>query len=187
MSVTERQKSANRVQFLAMAAVIAAMYAVLTYVAGLLNLAYGAVQFRFSEALTVLPVFSGAAVPGLTLGCFLANLGSPLGVVDWVFGTVATLLATLLTRSVRNVRVKGVPVLAPLPPVLCNAVIVGYEISCLSEAGAFSFTNFSFAAFWPSAPFCGYRRTGRVLCAGTSAYVVTGKNGSIPQNFCLTD
>lgn len=57
MSVTERQKSANRVQFLAMAAVIAAMYAVLTYVAGLLNLAYGAVQFRFSEALTVLPSF----------------------------------------------------------------------------------------------------------------------------------
>ena len=151
MSVTERQKSANRVQFLAMAAVIAAMYAVLTYVAGILNLAYGAVQFRFSEALTVLPVFSGAAVPGLTLGCFLANLASPLGVVDWVFGTLATLLATLLTRSVRNVRVKGMPVLAPLPPVLCNAIIVGYEVSCLSEAGAFSFTNFSWAAFWPSA------------------------------------
>ena len=151
MSLNEKHGGKSRVQFLTVAAMIAAMYAVLTYVAGLMNLAYGPVQFRFSEALTVLPVFTGAAIPGLSLGCFLANLGSPLGVVDWVFGTLATLLAAVLTRAVRKVRVKGLPVLAPLPPVLCNAVIIGIEIVCLSDAGAFQFSNFSLSAFWPAA------------------------------------
>ena len=85
--------TSKKVRFLALGAVIAALYAVLTYVAAAMNVAYGAVQFRFSEALTVLPVFTPAAIPGLTLGCLIANLGSPLGVVDWVFGTGATLIA----------------------------------------------------------------------------------------------
>ena len=89
--------TSKRVRFLALGAVIAGLYAVLTYVAAAMNLAYGAVQFRFSEALTVLPVFTPAAVPGLALGCFIANLASPLGVVDWVFGTGATLLAGIGT------------------------------------------------------------------------------------------
>ncbi len=71
--------TSKKVRFLALSAVIAALYAVLTYVAAALNLAYGAVQFRFSEALTVLPVFTPAAIPGLTVGCLIANLGSPLG------------------------------------------------------------------------------------------------------------
>ena len=81
--------TSKKVRFLALGAVIAALYAVLTYVAAAVNLAYGPVQFRFSEALTVLPVFTPAAIPGLTLGCVIANLGSPLGVVDWVFGPLA--------------------------------------------------------------------------------------------------
>ena len=89
--------TSKKVRFLALGAVIAALYAVLTYVAAAVNLAYGPVQFRFSEALTVLPVFTPAAIPGLTLGCVIANLGSPLGVVDWVFGPLATLLAALAT------------------------------------------------------------------------------------------
>lgn len=72
-------------------------------------------QFRFSEALTVLPVFTPAAVPGLALGCFLANLGSPLGIVDWVFGTGATLLAAIGTWLVGRVPGEGRAVLAPLP------------------------------------------------------------------------
>ena len=70
--------TSKKVRFLALGAVIAALYAVLTYVAAAVNLAYGPVQFRFSEALTVLPVFTPAAIPGLTLGCVIANLGSPL-------------------------------------------------------------------------------------------------------------
>ena len=94
-----RQGSAH-VRFLVEAAVIAALYTVLTYLAVAMNLAYGPIQFRFSEALTILPVFTPAAIPGLALGCFLSNLASPLGIVDWVFGTLATLLAAMLSVSV---------------------------------------------------------------------------------------
>ena len=68
------KKSGNRIRFITEAAVIAAIYTALTYLASAMNLAYGAVQFRFSEALTVLPVLTPAAIPGLTLGCILSNL-----------------------------------------------------------------------------------------------------------------
>lgn len=140
-------KTNGKTKFLAQSSMICALYAVLTYAAASLNLAYGPVQFRFSEALTVLPAFTPAAVPGLALGCFLSNLASPLGMVDWVFGTSATLLAALSTRALSGIRVKGMPILAPLPPILFNAAIVGLEVSCLSEAGAFAWGNFSWPAF----------------------------------------
>ncbi len=138
----------SKIRFLALSAVIAALYAVLTWVAAAVNLAYGAVQFRFSEALTVLPALTPAAIPGLTLGCFLSNLASPLGIVDWVFGSLATLLAALGTCALKNVEIKGVPWLAPLPPVIANGVIVGFEVSCLSQSGAFSLGSFSWGAFF---------------------------------------
>lgn len=143
--------TSKKVRFLALGAAVAALYAVLTYIAAAMQLAYGGVQFRFSEALTVLPVFSPAAIPGLALGCFIANLGSPLGAVDWVFGTGATLLAAVGTWLVRNVKFKGVPVLAPLPPVIANVLVVGFELACLSNAGTFGFANFTWAAFGASA------------------------------------
>ena len=111
-------KKTSKVRFLALSAVIAALYAVLTYAAAAMNLAFGAVQFRFSEALTVLPAFTPAAIPGLAVGCLISNLASPLGVVDWVFGTLATLLAGIFSYLVRNIRWKEIPVLAPLPPVI---------------------------------------------------------------------
>ena len=139
------------VRFLTQAAMIAALYAVLTYAAAAVNLAYGAVQFRFSEALTVLPVFTPAAIPGLAVGCFLANLGSPLGLVDWIFGTGATLLAAVGTWMARKIQIKGMPVLAPLPPVIANVVLVGFELACLSQTGTFGFGNFTWAAFGASA------------------------------------
>lgn len=72
----------ERIHFVVKAGLIAALYAVLTYVASLLGMAYMGVQFRISEALTVLPVFTPAAIPGLVIGCFLGNLGSPFGMVD---------------------------------------------------------------------------------------------------------
>lgn len=140
-------KTTRKVRFMAQGAVIAAIYAVLTYVAAAMNLAYGQVQFRFSEALTILPVFTPAAIPGLALGCFISNLASPLGIVDWIFGTAATLIAALGTRAVSSFRIKELPVLAPLPPVLVNAAIVGLEVSCLSQAGTFAWANFSWIAF----------------------------------------
>ena len=144
-------RTTKNVRFLTQAAMIAALYAVLTYAAAAVNLAYGAVQFRFSEALTVLPVFTPAAIPGLAVGCFLANLGSPLGLVDWIFGTGATLLAAVGTWMARKIQIKGVPVLAPLPPVIANVVLVGFELSCLSSAGTFALGNFTWAAFGVSA------------------------------------
>ena len=91
----------NQTQFLALGAVIAAIYAVLTYLSALANLAYGPFQFRFSEALTILPIFTPAAVPGLALGCLLSNIFSSMGAADMVFGTLATLLAAIATRMVR--------------------------------------------------------------------------------------
>ena len=89
------RRQGSSVLFMAQAAVIAALYTVLTLVAIAMNLAFGAVQFRFSEALTILPVFTPAAIPGLTLGCVLSNLCSSYGVADIVFGSLATLLAAL--------------------------------------------------------------------------------------------
>ena len=106
---------------LALAGIIAAIYAALTLLLPIPQ--YGGVQFRVAEAMTVLPFLCPAAIPGLTVGCFLANLlGSPM-VADWIFGTVATLLAGIWTSRLHN------RYLAPLPPVICNAVIVGAEIA----------------------------------------------------------
>jgi uncharacterized membrane protein len=98
---------------------IAAIYVVLTVLAAQFNLASGAIQVRFSEALTILPVFTVAAVPGLTIGCLLANLLTGLAVWDVVFGSVATLLGAVGTYLLRKK-----PLLAWIPPVVSNAVIV---------------------------------------------------------------
>lgn len=134
----------SRARLLAFSAMIAALYAALTLLSALWGMAYGPVQFRLSEALTVLPAFTAAAVPGLTAGCFLANLFSGYG-PDMVVGTAATLIAALGTRLVRNVKWRGLPVLAPLPPVLVNAAVVGAEISVFAPEG-FSWAGYLSAA-----------------------------------------
>lgn len=106
-------------------AAIAALYAVLTIVLAPISFgANGAMQLRVSEALTLLPMVTPAAVPGLFVGCLVANLlcGAPLP--DILFGSLATLLAALMTRKLR----KNV-YLAALPPVLCNGLIVGGMLS----------------------------------------------------------
>jgi uncharacterized membrane protein len=111
---------------LCLSGAIAALYAALTLALPVLS--YGPVQLRFAEALTVLPWLCPAAIPGLAVGCFVSNLlGSPY-VLDWVFGTLATLLAALWTARVPKVW------MAPIPPILCNMVIVGGEIAWF-EAG----------------------------------------------------
>ena len=115
-------------KYLARAAIIAAIYVILTYLAGIWNLAYGPVQFRFSEALTVLPFLFPEAVPGLFVGCIVSNLISPYGVLDLVVGSAATLIAALWTAKC------GRRILAPLPPVVANAVLVGAMIAWY-EAG----------------------------------------------------
>ena len=115
-------------------AVIAAVYVVVCLV--LAPFSYGAVQVRVAEALCLLPVFGAEYIVGVTLGCFLANLlGST--VVDVVFGTLATLLACLVTYKLRDIRVKGLAIPASLPPVVFNMIIVGaFEITFFCSDGA---------------------------------------------------
>ena len=121
-------------------ALIGALYAVLTYFAAAFSLAYGPIQFRISEVLTILPVFTPAAIPGLTVGCFISNFAS-FNVLDLIFGTLATLLAAILTRVFRNKLTFGVPLLSMLMPVIFNAVIIGLEISVF-YLGGFTFIGF---------------------------------------------
>lgn len=115
-------------KYLTRAAVIAALYVVLTYLAGLMNLAYGPVQFRFSEALTVLPFLFPEAIPGLFVGCIVSNLISPYGMLDLVVGSLATLIAAIWTAKC------GKRWFAPMPPVIANALLVGAMIAWY-EAG----------------------------------------------------
>ena len=98
---------------------IAALYVVLTVLAAQFNLASGAIQVRFSEALTIMPVFTAAAVPGLTIGCVLANLRTGCAAWDVVFGSLATLIGAVGTRLL-----KDKSLLAWIPPVLSNMAII---------------------------------------------------------------
>ena len=110
-------------KFMAQTSLIAALYAVLTLC--LAPIGFGIIQFRVSEVLTLLPIFTSAAIPGLTIGCLVSNyigfiwFGST-GIIDIIFGTIATLLAAICTHYLKNKKW-----LAPLPPVIFNAVIVG--------------------------------------------------------------
>ena len=107
-------------------AVFSALYVALCLV--LAPFSYGPIQVRLAEALCLLPLFGREYISAITFGCFLANLlGS--NIVDVVFGTLATFLACIGTYLLRSVRIKGLAIPASLPPVLCNAVIVGLEIS----------------------------------------------------------
>lgn len=130
---------------IAQSAVIAALYVVLTYAQELLlpNSTSMAVQFRASELLTMTAVFTPSAIPGLTLGCIIANLVSVNSLpIDMVMGSLATLLATLLMWKFRNVRFKGLPLLSTIMPALLNGLIVGWEIEVFFIEGSFRFGSF---------------------------------------------
>ncbi len=119
--------------YITQSAVIAALYVALTYVSNALGLAYNAIQFRLSEVLTVLPVFTPAAIPGLVIGCIISNLSSPFGLIDIICGSIATLLAAVSSYYLRNVTIKNTPFIATLPPVIFNALIIGLEIWYLGD------------------------------------------------------
>lgn len=112
-------KNKRKTTNLAIAAIIAALYVVLTYLASALGLASYAIQVRFSEALTILPIFSPAAIPGLFVGCVLANLLTGCAVWDVVFGSLATLLGAIGTYLLRKHRVTAL-----LPPIVANTLVV---------------------------------------------------------------
>ncbi len=123
--------------FTVKSALIGALYTVLTLVSAAMGLAYGSVQFRFSEALTLLPLFTPAAIPGLTVGCIVSNIFSSVTPLDTLIGSAATLLAAICTRKARHVTIKGIPVLSMLFPVLFNAVFIGAELAFFSGEQVF--------------------------------------------------
>jgi len=109
---------AVKTKYLIQAAVIAAVYAAVTLL--LAPFSYGLMQVRVSEALTVLPYFTPAAVPGLFVGCLIANTLSPIGMADLICGSAASLLAAWLSYLLRRK-----PLLVPAPPVVINAAVIG--------------------------------------------------------------
>lgn len=109
----------KNVLFLTQAAMIAAIYVVLTFIANALMLANYAVQVRFSEALTILPYFTPAAIPGLFIGCLLSNILTGCALPDIIFGSIATLLGALGTYALRRHKW-----LSPVCPIIANAIIV---------------------------------------------------------------
>lgn len=139
-------KQQNQMAKLCLGAVIAALYTVLTLALPVLS--YGPIQFRLAEGMTVLAWLCPEAIPGLTLGCFLSNLiGSPYA-LDWIMGTLATFIAALWTARVSK------RWMAPIPPVLCNMVIIGAEIAWFETNGfgsAFSPLGRGTASPWASA------------------------------------
>ncbi|MBQ7839201.1 MAG: QueT transporter family protein [Lachnospiraceae bacterium] len=137
----------RKILSLVQAAMIAALYVVLTLIANMFGLASGNIQIRFSEALTILPFFTPAAIPGLYIGCLLSNVVAGCALPDIIFGPLATLLGALgtwaLGKAARKAAVSATSgsvkgkadvghsrsaklftVLSPLPPILANAVII---------------------------------------------------------------
>ena len=108
--------------FIAQGAMIAAAYVVLTI--AFVPFSFKEIQIRLSEALTILPMFTSAAVPGLAVGCLLANILGGAVLADVIFGTLATLIGAVGTRIMRNRR----PVLAVIPPIVANMLIIPFVL-----------------------------------------------------------
>ena len=117
----------NKLHLLTQAAMIAALYVVLTFIANAFGLANYAVQVRFSEALTILPLFTPAAIPGLTAGCLISNILTGCALPDIVFGSAATLIGALGTWKLGKI-FPGKRLPAPIPPILANTVIVPFVL-----------------------------------------------------------
>ena len=128
------------VRDLTIAAMVAALYTMMGYFANIFGLNFLVFQCRFAEALTVLPFLFPAAAPGLVVGCFLTNLLSPYGPLDWLFGTLATAIAAWLTMKMPRWY------LAALPPILVNALILS-PMWAWTDVGAVN------PAFWVA---CGW-------------------------------
>ena len=150
-------------------AMIAALYTVLTHMQNLLipNSATMAIQFRVSEALCVLAFFTPAAIPGLTLGTLLFNLTFAQALpLDFLLGSLATLLATVCMHKSRNLTWKGYPLFGLLMPGLFNALIVGWELSIYIGGG-----------FWFNAATVAIGEVTVLLSLGTALYYALRTRG----------
>ena len=123
-------KKNQNIMSLVTAAMIAALYVVLSFAISAFGLASGAIQVRVSEALTILPYFTASAIPGLTIGCLLFNLLSGAAILDVLFGTLATLLGALgsyfLGKAAK--KIAWMKFLVPVPPIIANAFIIPWVL-----------------------------------------------------------
>ena len=117
-------KQTSKIIYITQAALIAAIYTVLTLLAAGFDLASGAIQVRFSEALTIMPFFTPAAIPGLTIGCLLSNTLTGCALPDIIFGTLATFLGAVGSYALRKNRW-----LCALPPIISNMLIIPFILT----------------------------------------------------------
>jgi uncharacterized membrane protein len=154
---------------IAYGAIIAALYVALTHLQNLLipGSATWAIQFRASEALCVLALFTPAAIPGLTLGCLLFNL-SFVGALplDFIVGSAATAIATAGMYGLRRVCVKGYPIPAMLMPAVSNALLVGWELKVYVGGG-----------FWLNALYVAIGEAAVLLTLGTALFYAIKTRG----------
>ena len=159
----------KKTRFLAHGALLAALYTALTYLQNFLlpGSASWAIQFRASEALCVLSLFTPAAIPGLSIGCLLFNLSfSGALPLDPILGTAATVLATAGMYLTRNITIKGYPLLSMLLPAAANGVLVGWELAIYIGGG-----------FWLNALYVAMGELAVLLTLGTALfYTIRNRN-----------
>ena len=159
-------KKRSTARWIAEVGVIAAMYAVLTI--ALAPISFGQVQFRVAEALMILPFFTTSAIPGLFIGCLIANvLGSSFGILDIVAGSLATLAAAAIASKIK------IKWLVPLPAVLVNAFVVAYILNVMAGL-----------PYWLSAAWVGLGEAVTCYVLGMPLLYVLDryKNRIFPQN-----
>lgn len=131
----------NRTSIVVQGALIGALYVILTVISNLFGLASGVIQIRLSEALTILPAFTPAAIPGLFVGCILSNIITGCMPLDVIFGALATLIGAYGTYLLRKRRM-----LASIPPILANTLIIPWVLSWVysfeGSVGYFTVTVF---------------------------------------------
>ena len=152
----------KKTRMLAHGAVIAALYVALTYFQNFLipNSATWAIQFRVTEALCVLALFTPAAIPGLTIGCLLFNISFAGALpLDFLIGSLASLLATAGMYLTRRITIKGYPLLALLLPAVFNALLVGWELDVYIGGG-----------FWLNALYVAIGEAAVLLILGSLLY-----------------
>jgi len=147
-------------------AIIAALYVTLTYTQNALlpGTTTNAIQFRASEALCVLSLFTPAAIPGLSVGCLLFNISAGALPLDFVIGTAASALAAAGMYAVRKLTVKGYPLLAMVLPALFNGLLVGWELDYVMGGG-----------FWLNALYVAIGELAVLLTLGTALFYAIKK------------
>ena len=159
----------NKSRFLAHSALIAALYVVLTYLQNwiLPGSTSWVIQFRVSEALCILALLTPAAIPGLSIGCLLFNISFAAALpLDWLVGTLATLLAALTMWLTRKLTIRGYPLLSLLMPAIFNGILVGWELSVYIGGG-----------FFINAVYVAIGEAAVMLSAGTALYLAMKHRG----------